>query len=69
MRESRLYGSVRGALSNGRPYRVVRRRSLFPDDRTKNRRNWSDINWVLLTLKRHGRLKAFAAQKHCSSFA
>jgi hypothetical protein len=26
MRESRLYGSVRGALSNERPYRV---RSLF----------------------------------------
>jgi hypothetical protein len=23
MRESRLYGSVRGALSNGRPYRVA----------------------------------------------
>jgi hypothetical protein len=36
MRESRLYGSVRGALSNGRPYRVVRRPSLLPDKRTKN---------------------------------
>ena len=24
MRESRTYGSVRGALSNGRPYRVLR---------------------------------------------
>jgi len=24
MRESRTYGSVRGALSNERPYRVVR---------------------------------------------
>jgi hypothetical protein len=32
MRESRTYGSVRGALSNGRPYRVKisRRKTIEP---------------------------------------
>ncbi len=30
MRESRQYGSVRGALRNGRPYREHRTRTLEP---------------------------------------
>ena len=35
MRESRTYGSVRGALSNGRPYRNVRQAKLTRSCRLK----------------------------------
>jgi hypothetical protein len=39
MRESRTYGSVRGALSNGRPYRV----RLSPNPSTGFLRAWRDV--------------------------
>ena len=38
MRESRTYGSVRGALSNERPYRVTRRNSRCHAPRASRRR-------------------------------
>ena len=37
MRESRTYGSVRGALSNGRPYRVTAETDFFLIRRSKVR--------------------------------
>ena len=48
------YGSVRGARGNSRPYRESRRYAAKP---------------TRLTQLRHGRLKTFAAQKHCSFVA
>ena len=36
MRESRTYGSVRGALSNERPYRDVRQAKLVRSSRCKS---------------------------------